>query len=128
VSTKQIDVYSSVTIANLGPYFDVFGIALEKLCDTLCLETIPEPMVKISIDNVDEDSIPVKAALNNADCVLKSSIASERLCHGFAAHNKQRESLGINPRFTNTSLIVDTSLKSILENSENLTLEDFGRR
>jgi homoserine kinase len=82
-------VYSPASIANLGPGFDVFGIALDGIGDYLHLEVIPEPIVKISMEGVDADSIPKEADLNSAGTVLQNVILSEGLCHGFAAHIKK---------------------------------------
>ena len=38
MTTKQVRVYSPGSIANLGPGFDVFGIAIEGIGDIVLLE------------------------------------------------------------------------------------------
>ncbi|MBC8224831.1 homoserine kinase, partial [Candidatus Bathyarchaeota archaeon] len=47
MSAKQIEVYSPASIANLGPGFDVFGIALDEIGDTLRVELVQEPGVEV---------------------------------------------------------------------------------
>ena len=86
MSTKQIEVYSPASIANLGPGFDVFGIALEDIGDVLRLEVIPEPEIEISMKGVGAESIPLEAGSNSAGAVLQHVLKTERLNHGFSAH------------------------------------------
>jgi len=58
VTIKQIRVYAPGSIANLGPGFDVFGVALEGLGDIIVLKESPEPGVKIDVQGVGADKIP----------------------------------------------------------------------
>ena len=71
MSTKQIEVFSPASIANLGPGFDVFGIALDGIGDTLRVELVPEPGVKVIVKGLDADSIPTDPGSNSAGAVLQ---------------------------------------------------------
>ena len=84
MSTKQIEVYSPASIANLGPGFDVFGIALEDIGDSLCLEAIPEPVIEVSMKGLDAESIPLEAGSNSAGAVLQHILEAEGPGHGFS--------------------------------------------
>ena len=66
MSTKQIEVYSPASIANLGPGFDVFGIALDEIGDILRLEVIPDLEIKVTVKGLEADSIPSDARENSA--------------------------------------------------------------
>ena len=71
MSTKQIEVYSPASIANLGPGFDVFGIALDGIGDTLRVELVPEPGVKVIVKGQDAGNIPTDPSKNSAGAVLQ---------------------------------------------------------
>jgi homoserine kinase len=83
VSTKQIEVYSPASIANLGPGFDVFGVALEEIGDTLRLEAIPERDIRISVCGRGASSISSDPRANSAGAVLKHIVEGQGLDHGF---------------------------------------------
>jgi homoserine kinase len=83
VNIKQVTTYAPASIANLGPGFDVFGIALEDLGDTITLVVVPEKGVRVSIVGVDADSIPVNAVENSAGAVLNHFIEKHHPDHGF---------------------------------------------
>ncbi len=83
MSTKQIEVYSPASIANLGPGFDVFGVALEEIGDTLRLEAIPEREIRISVSGRGASSISSDPWANSAGAVLKHMVEGRRLDHGF---------------------------------------------
>ncbi|NIN65453.1 MAG: homoserine kinase, partial [Anaerolineae bacterium] len=71
MTVKQVRVYSPGSIANLGPGFDVIGVALESVGDIVQLEKIDEPEVRLSIKGVDVDKIPVKPEINSSGAVLE---------------------------------------------------------
>jgi homoserine kinase len=71
MSAKQIEVYSPASIANLGPGFDVFGIALDDIGDTLRVERVPEPGVEVIVKGPDAGSIPTDPGSNSAGAVLQ---------------------------------------------------------
>ena len=71
VSAKQIEVYSPASIANLGPGFDVFGIALDGIGDTLRIELVPEPGVMVIVKGTEAGSIPTDPGSNCAGVVLQ---------------------------------------------------------
>jgi len=83
VSTKHIEVYSPASIANLGPGFDVFGLALDEIGDVLRLEVIPDRVIRISVRGVDADSIPLDARANSAGAVLQHVMEMNGVGHGF---------------------------------------------
>jgi homoserine kinase len=83
VSTKQIEVYSPASIANLGPGFDVFGVALDEIGDTLRLEAIPERDIRISVCGRGASSISSDPRANSAGAVLKHIVEGRGLDHGF---------------------------------------------
>ena len=64
MTIKQVKIYSPASIANLGPGFDVFGIAIDGLGDNITLETIGEAEVKIAVEGVGSDNIPVEPEKN----------------------------------------------------------------
>jgi homoserine kinase len=78
-------VYSPASIANLGPGFDVFGLALEDIGDVVRVEGIPKSEVRISIKGLDAETIPLDANKNSAGAVLQYIIKEKRLTHGFSA-------------------------------------------
>jgi homoserine kinase len=71
VNTKQIEVYSPASIANLGPGFDVFGIALDGIGDTLRVKRVTEPGVKVIVKGPNAGSIPTDPCSNSAGAVLQ---------------------------------------------------------
>jgi homoserine kinase len=84
VTLKQIEVYAPASIANLGPGFDVFGLALENIGDVLRLISTDDRGVSISLRGIDVDSIPVEARANSAGAVLH--YAKENLGVGQGFH------------------------------------------
>jgi homoserine kinase len=82
VTIKQIEVYAPASIANLGPGFDVFGMALDGLGDSLVLEETPEKGIKIEVKGLEADSIPVEAESNSAGAVLQYILRDRKVDHG----------------------------------------------
>lgn len=83
MTIKQVRVYSPGSIANLGPGFDVFGIAIEGVGDIVLLKEQSEPGVKISIQGVGGDKIPTVPEENSSGAILKHIIEKHGLDHGF---------------------------------------------
>jgi len=74
VTIKQFRVYAPASIANLGPGFDVFGVALDGLGDYIKVKRVSEPGVRIQIKGFEADQIPVKAQLNSAGAVMNAAL------------------------------------------------------
>jgi homoserine kinase len=83
VTIKQIRVYSPGSIANLGPGFDVFGIAIEGLGDTVLLKEKHEPGIEISIQGKGAERIPLDPEKNCAGVILNQVIIKQDLSTGF---------------------------------------------
>ena len=83
MTIKQIRVYSPGSIANLGPGFDVFGIAIEGVGDIVLLKEQREPGIKISVQGVGADKIPSIPEKNSSGAILKHIIEKHDLKHGF---------------------------------------------
>ncbi len=94
MTIKQIRVYAPASIANLGPGFDVFGIALDGIGDTVSLEAIPERRVEITASGDGAESIPVEAESNSAGAVAFHVMESRGLGHGFRIHIEKRVPIG----------------------------------
>jgi homoserine kinase len=67
----------------LGPGFDVFGIALDELGDSLKVELVPELGVKVIVKGPDADSIPTDPGSNSAGAVLQHVLDTYDASHGF---------------------------------------------
>jgi homoserine kinase len=83
VTIKQVRVYSPGSIANLGPGFDVFGIAIDGIGDIILLKERIEPGIKISIKGIDENNIPREPEKNSSGAVLKHIIEKHEITSGF---------------------------------------------
>ena len=85
MTVKQVRVYSPGSIANLGPGFDVIGVALDSLGDIVRLEKIDEPEVRLSVKGVGADKIPVDPEINSSGAVLQLVKERYDVSHGFKA-------------------------------------------
>ncbi len=85
MTTKQVRVYSPGSIANLGPGFDVFGLALESLGDIVQIEIIDKPVVKLSARGIGAEKIPMVPDRNSSGAILKKVINDYSLNYGFKA-------------------------------------------
>ncbi len=74
MTIKQFRVYAPASIANLGPGFDVFGIALDGLGDCVKVKRVSEPGVHVIMKGVEADHIPVKAQQNSAGAVMNAAL------------------------------------------------------
>jgi homoserine kinase len=64
-------VYSPASIANLGPGFDVFGIALDGIGDTIKVTLVPETGIEVIINGLESETISKEPDSNSAGAVLK---------------------------------------------------------
>jgi homoserine kinase len=70
---KQVTVRAPATSANLGPGFDVFGLALEQPSDKVILEAIPQG-IKIEVTGLAASSISTVPEKNTAGIVANKMI------------------------------------------------------
>jgi homoserine kinase len=83
VTIKQVRVYSPGSIANLGPGFDVFGIAIEGVGDIVLLKEQREPGIKISVQGIGAEKIPTIPEKNSSGAIIKHVIEQYGVEHGF---------------------------------------------
>jgi homoserine kinase len=84
VTIKQVRVYAPGSIANLGPGFDVFGIALEGIGDSVVLRKTRDPGVKINVLGVGSNKIPTNPEKNSSGVILNHIINEFEPNHGFS--------------------------------------------
>jgi len=80
---NQVTVIAPATTANLGPGFDVFGLALKKPHDKVTLNVVPEDVV-IEITGRSSNSISTSPDKNTAGIVAKHMLKEFHLKHGVA--------------------------------------------
>jgi homoserine kinase len=83
MSLSQVTVIPPATTANLGPGFDVFGLALKTPHDKVTLSVIPEDVV-IEVTGLSASSIPTSPEKNTAGVVAKHILEEFRLKPGVA--------------------------------------------
>lgn len=66
-----VRVTAPCTSANLGPGFDVFGLALEAFHDTVQIQCSPKEGVELEIVGLDSANVPRDSHLNSAGLVAK---------------------------------------------------------
>ncbi len=84
MTIKQIRVYSPGSIANLGPGFDVFGVAIEGVGDIVVLKKIRELEVQINVQGVGADRIPTDPEKNSSGAILNKVLKDYEPKHGFS--------------------------------------------
>jgi homoserine kinase len=84
VTIKQVRVYAPGSIANLGPGFDVFGVAIEGIGDIVVLKETREPGVKISVQGVGAEKIPSEPEKNSSGAILNHIQKEYEPRHGFS--------------------------------------------
>ncbi len=94
MTVKQVCVYSPGSIANLGPGFDVIGVALDSVGDIVQLEKFDEPEVRLSIMGVGAEDIPVNPDINSSGAVLQLVKERYDVPHGFKAEIRKGVPLG----------------------------------
>jgi homoserine kinase len=83
VSPSQITVIAPATTANIGPGFDVFGLALKTPHDKVTLTVIPKG-IKIIVTGLSADKIPTLSEKNTAGVAAKRIIEKFNLDSGVA--------------------------------------------
>ena len=71
---SQVIVKSPATTANLGPGFDVFGLALEYPSDKVTIAVSSNPGIKIQLSGVKSDTISQAPSRNTAGVVAEHMI------------------------------------------------------
>lgn len=82
---KQVTVKAPATSANLGPGFDVFGIALEEPSDKVTL-TAASQGIKLQISGMGARTISLTPEKNTAGLVAKTMINDFKLSTGLQIH------------------------------------------
>jgi len=131
VTVKQVQVYSPGSIANLGPGFDVFGVALDKIGDTLVLKEILEPGVKLSIAGIGSEKIPIQPEKNSSGAILTKIVKDYDLESGFSATISKGIPSGTGLGSSGasaaaTAIAVDLLLDLRLSNREMVRLAAYG--
>lgn len=83
MSIKHIRVFAPASIANLGPGFDIFGLAIECLGDTVKLSTIEKEKIFIEVKGTSASSITPDPDANCSGAVVKAFMNDKRFGHGF---------------------------------------------
>ncbi|MEM3061539.1 MAG: homoserine kinase, partial [Candidatus Bathyarchaeia archaeon] len=66
---KCVKVLSPSTIANLGPGFDVFGLAVNAFYDEVIVEISSSPSIEICVNGIDSSIVPKNPSKNTAGLV-----------------------------------------------------------
>lgn len=82
---KQVIVKAPATSANLGPGFDVFGIALEQPSDKVTLTSIAQGL-KLQISGLGARTISLTPEKNTAGLVAKTIMNDFRITSGISIH------------------------------------------
>jgi homoserine kinase len=80
---SKVAIIAPATTANLGPGFDVFGLALKTPHDKVTLTTIPKD-VKIEVTGLSANTIPTMPEKNTAGVVAIQILREFRLATGVA--------------------------------------------
>jgi len=81
LSAKYVKVTAPSTTANLGPGFDVFGLAHDAFEDILEIEVTSRGKIEVEVSGVDSECIPSYLDKNTAGFV--ANCVAERLPSGF---------------------------------------------
>jgi len=71
MKTLGVEAVAPATSANLGAGFDVFGVALDVLFDSVYVEKTADKQIAIMVDGVGANSIPTEPAHNTAGIVAR---------------------------------------------------------
>ncbi len=83
---KEITAQVPASIANLGPGFDVFAIAISDLYDTVAVRKTNDSGIKLEVSGIKATSIPKKLEANTAGVVAKELKREFSLKDGFRIH------------------------------------------
>jgi len=76
-----VEAVAPATSANLGAGFDVFSVALDALFDSVCVKVVKRDRVKISVEGVGSEMVPVEPRKNTAGIVAEALLElSDRKC------------------------------------------------
>ena len=89
----NVEAIAPATSANLGAGFDVFGVALDALFDSVYVEVVKENKIEISVEGVGAESISVEPHKNTAGIVAKTLLDFSNKKCGLAMRIKK----GIKP-------------------------------
>jgi homoserine kinase len=94
MKTLRVEAVAPATSANLGSGFDVFGVALDALFDSVSVEVTQSKDIEISVEGVGAESVPVMPDKNTAGIVAKALLdLSSKKC-GFTIKIKKGIKLG----------------------------------
>ncbi|MFQ6053199.1 MAG: homoserine kinase [Candidatus Bathyarchaeia archaeon] len=80
---EKVTVRAPASIANLGPGFDVFALALSRPFDLLTVEATAERRISLSVTGLDSASIPLAPEANTAGRVAELFMEAFDLSVGF---------------------------------------------
>ena len=83
MTEKKIVVYSPASIANLGPGFDSFGIALKGIGDTVTISTTSEDAIYLDVKGKGVKDIPRQPERNSCGAVANYVKQQFNKSHGF---------------------------------------------
>ncbi|ABR55203.1 homoserine kinase [Methanococcus vannielii SB] len=83
---KKVKVCAPGTSANLGPGYDIFGIALSKPYDIVTIEKVDEFGIKITLEGEKAEEIPTNVEENTAGVVAKKMIEDFKIESGIHIH------------------------------------------
>jgi homoserine kinase len=75
METASVEVIAPATSANLGAGFDVFGVALDALFDSVSVEVAKGESIKISVEGIGAELVPVQPHRNTAGIVAKALLS-----------------------------------------------------
>jgi homoserine kinase len=90
----RVEAIAPATSANLGAGFDILGVALDALFDTLSVEVIKEDRIEMSVEGVGAESVPVEPRRNTAGIVARALLGLSDKKHGLAIRIKKGIRLG----------------------------------
>lgn len=79
---SKVSVFAPATIGNVGPGFDVLGLALEGLGDTLTLELVNGPSAVKEVKGRDAEHVPTVASQNAAVIAAEAFLKSKNVNAG----------------------------------------------
>jgi homoserine kinase len=79
---KPVTVRAPATTANLGPGFDIFGLALDSPCDLVTLTPTLSSVIKISVTGLLSNTISVLPEKNTAGIVAKAILTHYNIDNG----------------------------------------------
>lgn len=82
----EIHVKVPASIANLGPGFDVFAIAISDLYDTVSIKKTSKRKIELEVSGLKANSIPKKLEENTAGVVAEKLAEEFSLKDGFRIH------------------------------------------